>query len=146
MDISYPEITVGHFFWVLAWAMLGFIFAAAAWSQGKKPIYKDWLAGTLGTCFEAMGVTLKSSQQAFIVPLVLGLILSLLLRFLPEDEANLKITWRTKSGSRYIAARAVSTTLFILYFFLGLIVLLLAYRGWWDVLLANPEIGHPEVK
>jgi hypothetical protein len=108
---------------------------AVSWPQSRPPNYKDWLACTLGITFEAMGVELLRGKPALMLPLALGLIFALLVRFLPENVDSLK--WM--AGSKMILqGKTVSRLLFMMYFFIGMMVLLLAYKGWWDIILINP--------
>lgn len=125
-----PDITLGHTLWVIMWGILGVAVGAVAWSQGRSPTYKDFLAGTLGISFEALGVELTRGKQALIVPLSIGLMLALGVRFLPDTVSTLKVY--------KLQGRSVASLLFILYFFVSVMVLLLSYRGWWDVLFVSP--------
>jgi len=127
----FPEITLGHLLYVAIWALLGIVVSAVAWSQSKMPTYKDFLAGTLGISFEALGVELARGKQALILPLALGLLLATFVRYLPEDEAFI----RAYVGRRRLEGRTVSRLIFVSYFFTQILVLLLSYRGWWDIII-----------
>jgi len=82
-----------------------------------------------------MGVELLRGKPALILPLALGLIFALGVRFLPDNNASLKIAL---GNTTLFEGKTVSRLLFMMYFFIGMMVLLLAYKGWWDILLVNP--------
>lgn len=134
----FPPITLGNIIWIVFWSLLGMAIGAVSWPQSRPPNYKDWLACTLGITFEAMGVELLRGKPALMIPLALGLIFALLVRFLPENVDSLK--WMS-GGQVKLQGKTVSRLLFMMYFFIGMMVLLLAYKGWWDIILINPANG-----
>lgn|GEM_PF-5899593 len=133
--MPFPPISIGNIIWVVFWSLLGFAIGAVSWPQSRSPNYKDWLAATLGITFEAMGVELLRGKPALILPLAMGLIFASAVRFLPEDHANLKIVL---GQTTLLEGKTTSRLLFVMYFFIGMMVLLLAYKGWWDLLLVSP--------
>lgn len=128
-----PPIEVGHFLWVFIWALLGMCVSAAAWSNRKTPTYKDCLAGSLGISLEAFGVEFAAHQSALMVPLALALLIALLIRYLPDARRV-----RLRNGRVRILTAALSVVVVFGFFVLQALVLLLAYRGWWDGLVLYP--------
>lgn len=133
-NTQFPEIRLGHFLYVLLWAIFGLGVSALALPNAKLIDYKDFLGGTLGISFEALGVELSRGQPALILPLAIGLLLAALVRFLPEDTNLLKITIRNKE----LKGRAFVSLLFVMFFFVQVTILLLAYRGWWESIILLP--------
>lgn len=129
-----PTIGAGHLLYVLVWALLGLFVSAVAWSNGKTPGYKDFLMGTLGVSFEALGVEIADRQPALIVPLATGLLFALIVRYLPDDGPPMG------NGRSGLWRRFVSATLVLAFFWIQVLVLLLAYRGWWDRLVLYPGV------
>lgn len=123
-----PVITVGHWTYIVIWALLGVFIIATCWS--KRPTYKDVLASTLGISLEALGVELTRAQQALIVPLCLVLCLTMIIRFLPDDYRALQLS--------IIKGRLASSLIIVIFFLLQVVTLLLAYRGWWEILIIFP--------
>ena len=107
-----PEITLGHFFYVLTWALLGVTISAVAWSEGRRPTYKEILASTLGISFEALGVELTRGQQALILPLLIVLVLALAIRYLPEESQMLSFS---SKGQQFIG-RILAIFLIMIFF------------------------------
>lgn len=129
-----PVIGAGHVLYVFIWALLGMFVSAVAWSNGKTPGYKDYLNGSLGISFEALGVEIADGQPALIVPLTMGLLLALLVRYLPDHPAPpQRARFRRTTGRRIYNAALV-----LAFFGAQVLVLLLAYRGWWDQLIVYP--------
>jgi len=126
--MALSEITFGHLGYVIIWALLGIFIIVSSWS--KIPPYKDVLGSTLGISLEALGVELIRGQQALIVPLCLVLFIAIFIRFLPDDEDALQLL--------IINGRVISICIFVLLFSLQVFSLLLAYRGWWEVLIVFP--------
>lgn len=123
-----PEITFGHLLYVVFWALLGIFIIASSWS--KIPPYKDVLGSTLGISLEALGVELTRGQQALVAPLCFVILLAILIRFLPDDQNGLQLS--------IIKGRPIFIILLITFFLLQVLVLLLAYRGWWEALIVFP--------
>lgn len=123
-----PEITFGHLLYVVFWALLGISIIACSWS--KIPPYKDVLGSTLGISLEALGVELTRGQQALVAPLCFVIFLAILIRFLPDDENALRLS--------IIKGRPVFFVMLLVYFLFQVLILLLAYRGWWEVLIVFP--------
>lgn len=89
-----PTIELGHLLYVMLWALLGMCVSAIAWANGEVPTYKDYLAGTLGISFEALGVEIADRHPSMIVPLAVGLLCALLIRYLPNAKIQLRIRRR----------------------------------------------------
>ena len=123
-----PEITVGHFGYVVIWALLGILIIASSWQ--RIPNYKDVLGSTLGISLEALGVELTRSQQALIVPLCIVMFLTIMIRLLPDDAKKLRLS--------IIKGRMAVPLLFLFVFTLQVLTLLLSYRGWWELMIVFP--------
>lgn len=130
-----PAISLGHFIYVSLWALLGMCVSAVAWADGRKPTYKDVLAGTLGISFEALGVEIADRHPSMIVPLAVGLVCALLIRHLPRERYSLRI----RRGPLRIGRALWGFVLVLTFFCTQVTVLLLSYRGWWDLLVLYPE-------
>lgn len=130
-----PEIELGHFLYVSLWALLGMCVSAVAWGNTEEPTYKDVLAGTLGISFEALGVEIADRHPSMIVPLAVGLVCALLIRHLPRERHSLRIRRRPLRIGRALWGFVLVLT----FFCTQVTVLLLSYRGWWDLLVLYPE-------
>jgi hypothetical protein len=131
-----PAISLGHFIYVSLWALLGMCIGAVAWADGRKPTYKDYLAGTIGISFEALGVEIADRHPSMIVPLAVSLSVALLIRYLPMPERRWQLRRKTHSPVRVIWP----AVLVLGFFWTQVGVLLLSYRGWWTLLVLYPEV------
>ena len=132
--VQFPTISLGHVLFVVSMGALGVLLTSVAWSQHRTPTYKDGLIGTLAISFEALGVELLRQDIGIVAPLAVGLVLALAVRFLPEEVDGLAVTLPIKD----LRGRAAASMLFVLFFFIGVIVLLLSYRGWWGIIIEAP--------
>jgi hypothetical protein len=121
--------------WVFFWSVAGCGLAVAAWPQHSRPKYREWLAITIGIYIEALGVELTRGTQAIGGLLAFTLVLAGFVRFMPGDQARLSIRlfrWTQRGAGAF-------KILFSLYFFIGVLVLLLAYRNELGSLIAVPR-------
>lgn len=132
----FPPISLGHLSYVVLWALLGMCVSAVALPNGEMPTARDYLAGTLGISFEALGLEIAHGHPSMVVPLAAALLFALLIRHLPVPEC------RPRFRSRRMRLRRVfvSTVTVFGFFWLQVTILLLSYRGWWDMLVLYPEV------
>ena len=124
-----PEITWGHVIWMVGFAMTAIFIGLMSFSQGE-PDYKDWLITTLGIGFEAFGVELVDGVYAALIPLGLLIFLGTSVRFMPNNSKSLRIrNWKGTS---------LAFCIFIIFVFIQSFILLLAYRGWLDIIVQSP--------
>jgi len=116
-------ITLGIVGYVLSWSLVGILLGAVAWSS--VPTYKDILAGTLGISIEAIGIGLSRGTAGLLVPLFIGLLLGLLVRFMPTDPKDLSYKTRNKTHS-------LIPLFYGIYFFVQVVILFSAIAGLYD--------------
>lgn len=131
-----PAIGLGHFIYVSLWALLGMCVSAVAWADGRKPTYRDYLAGTIGISFEALGVEIAHRHPSMIVPLAVSLSVALLIRYLPMPERR----WQLRRRTHRIGRELWPAVVVLGFFWTQVGVLLLSYRGWWALLVLYPEV------